>query len=398
SDRLLGTALHVENGTLLAAMGRWSKLMVPRATAIRPSTILAVDRLLRAGAVVECVDELPDLDVESTDPEESTRSAAGVLETWRKLLKPAGDRIRAAKIGNGNLRVGPLNTLLRLAGNAMGSHDSSGARVRVFTQRRADHGTLSAFVVNADNRSTETIRIRSTAPRRFRTAMVWDPMNDSRHRVAVRRVDSRTFDISCVLQPGESRWICLGDQAMQFTDVMEPIPGAGMALNGPFQLEATGGPAPWPAAVRSTSPGNWCTHARGWADFSGTARYRCTVELPENAAAWELDLGDVRHSVRVRVDGREVGGLIAPPYRLELPEGLPGRFVLELDVTNLDANRLAAMDRARVPWKPFFLVNSDYQPFDASGWLPLESGLLGPVVLRPLRPSGHVPGRKRPTV
>ena len=29
-------------------------------------------------------------------------------------------------------------------------------------------------------------------------------------------------------------------------------------------------------------------------------------------------------------------------------------------------------------------VNIDYEPFDASNWKPMPSGLLGPVVLKPL--------------
>ncbi len=49
------------------------------------------------------------------------------------------------------------------------------------------------------------------------------------------------------------------------------------------------------------------------------------------------------------------------------------------------ANRLTDLDRRKVAWRKFFLVNIQYQPFDASDWEPLPSGLLGPVQLVPLR-------------
>jgi hypothetical protein len=64
-------------------------------------------------------------------------------------------------------------------------------------------------------------------------------------------------------------------------------------------------------------------------------------------------------------------------------------------VTNLSANRLADLDRRGVPWKKFYNVNyparfpDNRGPdglFSAAAWTPLESGLLGPVRLTPLRP------------
>jgi hypothetical protein len=66
----------------------------------------------------------------------------------------------------------------------------------------------------------------------------------------------------------------------------------------------------------------------------------------------------------------------------------PRGNVLELEVTNLPANRIRDLDRRKVPWKimdEINLVNLRYRPFDASAWQPQPSGLLGPVTLVPLR-------------
>jgi hypothetical protein len=71
----------------------------------------------------------------------------------------------------------------------------------------------------------------------------------------------------------------------------------------------------------------------------------------------------------------------------------PRRTPLEIEVTNLAANRIAALDRAGVPWKKFYNVNfpartpQDRGPdglFTAAKWEPAESGLVGPVTLRAL--------------
>jgi len=61
--------------------------------------------------------------------------------------------------------------------------------------------------------------------------------------------------------------------------------------------------------------------------------------------------------------------------------------VLEIEVTNLSANRIRDLDRRGVPWKIFRdinFVNIDYRSFDASSWPVRESGLAGPVTLTPL--------------
>ena len=62
--------------------------------------------------------------------------------------------------------------------------------------------------------------------------------------------------------------------------------------------------------------------------------------------------------------------------------------MLELDVTNLAANRIRDLDQRGVPWKIMHeinFVNIDYKPFNAAAWPLTPSGLLGPVTLTPLR-------------
>ena len=56
--------------------------------------------------------------------------------------------------------------------------------------------------------------------------------------------------------------------------------------------------------------------------------------------------------------------------------------VLEVEVTNLGANRLRWNDLNGVDWKYFSdinMVGMDYKKLDASKWKPLPSGLLTPV-------------------
>ena len=105
---------------------------------------------------------------------------------------------------------------------------------------------------------------------------------------------------------------------------------------------------------------------------------------------WLLDLGDVRESARIILNGKEIVSAWSLPFRVRLhtSQFKPGRNILELDVTNLAANRIRYMDQNKLPWKIMRdsnIVNINYKPFDASAWPLTPSGLLGPVTLTPLK-------------
>jgi hypothetical protein len=89
----------------------------------------------------------------------------------------------------------------------------------------------------------------------------------------------------------------------------------------------------------------------------------------------------------------DLGTLIGPSFHIPVTGGmLRESNVLEVNVTNLAANRIADMDRRKVDWKHFYNVNfpphsrSTRGPdglFSAASWEPRCSGLLGPVTLTP---------------
>ena len=96
------------------------------------------------------------------------------------------------------------------------------------------------------------------------------------------------------------------------------------------------------------------------------------------------------------LNGRELGTFIGPWFRVDVPAtALRDTNRLEVEVTNLTANRIADLDRRGVPWKKFYNVNfparlqTNRGPdglFSAAKWAPLPSGLAGPVTLTPLKP------------
>ena len=167
-------------------------------------------------------------------------------------------------------------------------------------------------------------------------------------------------------------------------EVKDCVAGGTNAINlpGPWHVEPVcGGPA-LPAPRKLDALVGWETFDDA---FSGTMLYKTTFDMP-NARPSSLSLGDVREIARVRLNGRDLGVKFMPPYDFAIPAGVLGEKgnVLEVEVTNLGANRLRWNDLNGVDWKYFSDINMvglDYKPLDASKWKPLKSGLLGPVAV-----------------
>ncbi len=136
----------------------------------------------------------------------------------------------------------------------------------------------------------------------------------------------------------------------------------------------------------------WCSLPDARASVNAaTGRYTVTFDLPDPSAAddWELDLGDVRESARVKVNGNEAPTAWAVPFRIRVGSLLrPGANTLEIDVTNLQANRIADFERRGVEWRKFKDANiasvTNAKKFDFGEWPVAPSGLNSTVTLTPL--------------
>lgn len=166
--------------------------------------------------------------------------------------------------------------------------------------------------------------------------------------------------------------------------------GGAVPLDGVWQVVFIEGGPEMPAPFAADHLASWTqlsdTNAQR---FAGAARYTLHFDAPRPSQEdWRLDLGRVCQSARVRLNGQEIGTLIAPPFRTVVSHLKAKDNVLEVEVCNVSANRIRDLDRRGVKWKSYHdinFVNLDYRPFDASNWPLTDSGLLGPVTLTPLR-------------
>jgi len=120
-----------------------------------------------------------------------------------------------------------------------------------------------------------------------------------------------------------------------------------------------------------------------------TGVYKTFFTLPKLAsnAAFILDLGDVRESAHVLVNGKDAGYMFSVPFRLDItPYLVEGQNTLEVEVSNLPANRIADLDRKGVEWRKFKEINVvdlNYKRDKYDSWTPVPSGLNSEVKLIP---------------
>jgi len=265
----------------------------------------------------------------------------------------------------------------------------------------ADHGL--SFIRRANGPKSHAYFITNLTAKTFEgwvamstpsPVQIRDPLTDRTGLAASRLADSAHQSIYLQIAPGESLLLNAApipaNVRMAAWSYGSPA-ATPIALTGTWKISFLKGGPELPPALETTDLKSWTELGGVEAQrFGGTARYRLEFDAPTSTAAdWLLDLGDVRESARVILNGQPVATAWSLPFRVRLAAHLlkPGRNVLELDVTNLAANRIRDMDQRKLPWKIMRdanIVNINYKPFDASGWPLQPSGLIGPVTLTPL--------------
>ncbi len=223
-----------------------------------------------------------------------------------------------------------------------------------------------------------------------RSAMLFDPMNGTYGKAQVRTQEGHS-EVLLKMASGESLILKTFTQ----DDVTVPswkywqATGDSIRLNDEWGFRfAAAEPAVKnvPAKVKL---GSWTDlQAEGVKETMGTGAYTTTFTVQAKDlkdSEWQLDLGDVRESAKVKVNGKQVATLFAVPFRCYIGAYLhPGKNTLEVEVTNLPANRIADMDKKGVKWRIFKdtnIVNLNYKRTTYTNWQPMPSGLLGPVRL-----------------
>ena len=214
----------------------------------------------------------------------------------------------------------------------------------------------------------------------FNSATWYDPMTGD---ITPALVNNGKVAIS--LRSGESR--ILRTSSVQYAEAMPQPTKQDFALAGPWSLSFIEEDPRVPQRFTLDTPQTWETLSKEAAITMGTGVYTTTFRMTKQQARqhWMIDLGDVRESARVYINGQFVGCAWAVPFILDCRNTLKkGKNELRIEVTNLPANRISDMDRRAVPWrkmKEINVVDINYKKTTYESWQPVKSGLNGEVRL-----------------
>ena len=217
---------------------------------------------------------------------------------------------------------------------------------------------------------------------KWRAAMWFNPLNGERY--AVERKDGK---IRVALKSGESMILETFNKPIRNADLLQPrqyvlADAAVKEIDTPWQLSFSESAPKVTKTWTLDKPRTW----EGLDDDSvkvtmGTGVYTTTLNLNKEEAQkhWAIDLGDVRESARVYVNGQFIGCAWAAPFILDCSNSLrKGKNEIRIEVTNLPANRIADYDRRDVKWrimKDINVVDLNYKRSNYASWKPVASGL-----------------------
>jgi hypothetical protein len=378
SDHQLAAAT-VNRGIALAD-SRYQVIIVPPCETMPETTLARLLSLAEAGATIIFADHLPK-DVPGLGKLVERR------EEFRQQLARlvfANDPVKVAKLGKGKVLLGSADAALNEAKVLRETMTDSGL---VFI-RRTEAGRRHYFIANRSGKAFDGwLPIATPA----QSVVILDPMTGRSGIATMRSAESQT-QVYVQLQPGESvilRMLAEEETVVRTNETRwsySQSEGQPIALGGTWKVDfIQGGPA-LPPPTEITTLASWTNLSADAARFAGTCRYRLTFDAPQPSADhWLLDLGTVAQSARIRLNGSTLGTRFAAPYQVTLPALKLQGNELEIEVTNVAANRIRDLDQRHVEWRIFHDINFmsiTGKRFDAFAWPLTDSGLLGPVTLQ----------------
>lgn len=386
SDRHLQT-LRVERGMILSEGGaRYRALLVPACHKMPTESLAALIRLARKGATILFMEHYPD-----------------DLPGLRRLVeRPAFERllgklpadndfstVECHRKGRGRIITGPaLDPLCQAAGIRPEpfKRELGGTMLR----RKNEVGGHNYFLSMLRNRPVDGWVTLATSAE---AVLIFDPMTGRVGKAQTRRNEQGNMEVKLQLRAGESLLI------KTFADPIDYEPWPYVARRGEPRTIERGWQISFPESAPAIEQTFVTDTLTAWTELpdprvrinQATARYevRFTLDDPAKADDWLLDLGDVRESAVVWVNGERVATLTTIPFAVEVGNYLQnGENRLQIEVTNLPSNRIAEMERQGIQWRIFKDANiasvTGQKEFSFGDWPTDPSGLNSRVTLTPI--------------
>lgn len=380
--------MTVKDGMLTLPHGTsYRMLVLPELKTMRPGLLAKIKQLVADGGVIlgprpersPSYENYPHAD-------EHVRDMAGQL--WGDV---DGVQTRSARFGKGLVLNGmdmaeALATVHCLPDCALGADLPV-----VYCHRRLPDADIYFLA----NQSSEKVAFSPVFRVSGRQPELWNPATGTCRTLNVYEENGETTAVPLELEPLESAFVVFKtvkdatDAATATHAEMAEATGGSGSTNYPEPQTVAVLSGPWTLTFDSAQRGpatpvvtgtlfDWSTSEDDAVRYySGKVIYQTEFDLPEPAASsLFINLGDVMVMAKVKVNGKEVGGVWTAPYRLDISDAVQmGNNRIEVSVVNTWMNRLigdcSLVPEERPTWSPC-------NPWNAAS--PLQkSGLLGPV-------------------
>jgi hypothetical protein len=364
-------------------------LVLPESKRMPVEVVRKISDLVKAGATI--VGPRPESDPGLKDyPRSDAEVKKIAAEVWGAC---DGQKTKRSTYGKGRVFWGKTLGGIFQTDGVSPDFTHTGTAFIDFIHRTAD-GAEIYFLANRNSKPEAveaTFRVNGKQPE------LWDPVSGQRRDLPVFESKNGSTTVPLEFEPDGSMFIVFR-KALVGTDRRAVRPANFLKLE--TMQEITG---PWtvqfdpqwfyPTNGLSGDPANGLMtfdKLEDWSQrpetavkyFSGTAVYRKAFALADPSKIQNskfkihLDLGTVKETARVKLNGKDLGVVWCAPWRVEITGAVkPGDNALEIEVVNLWPNRLVGDGKLPVEQRR---TRTNVGAPSA----PLPSGLLGPVTIQ----------------
>jgi len=384
--------LKFANGKIKAPGGDYETIVLSGVKYLPLPTLQKLVSLANQGATIIFQDGIPSMVPGLSDIENKQKQFDALIRQMPFIITNAAG-IRNSTSGKGMFWEG--KEIKYLLANAGVRHEMYLADKKLKCIRRKINSGEYYFITNDGK---ETFNDGVLLNTRLQHAVLFDPMMQRSGVAKTKPGDNSILDIFLQLAPGESCIVQTSSakpagNKFPYTETY----GTAIAIEGIWQLKFLSGGPVLPEATTVSQLRSWTDlPVNGVKEFSGTAQYSINFKKPSATAdAWSLNLGDVKESATITLNGKKIATLIGSTYSVTITAAqLKPDNQLEVIVTNGMANRIIDLDKRGVQWKKFYNINMSARLaenrgadglFTAAKWEPRPSGLIGPVTLTPMK-------------
>ena len=369
------TSFVDEDGRLSLPHGtKYEVLVLPKLETMRPELLLRIEQLVNDGAFV--IGPKPRRSPSLAGQPQSDAVVKAVADRlWGEV---DGKGVLFRRCGKGVIAWGlPLEEALAMRGSTTDCGFAKGAPI-VYNHRTMGNADVYFISNQSGRRIAEPISFRVAG----RVPELWQAVTGERREAPVWQAQGNRTEVMLTLEPLESVFVVFAKPAWRSPRATATETVRELVCDWRLWFESDSfyrGPAkPLAMSTLTDLSRNADPAVR---HYSGPVVYRTkfTAVKPAKGERVVLSFGSVREIARVKVNGRDVGGLWTAPYEVNVSDALKdGANELEVEVCTSWVNRLVGDASMPATKRPTWISTGGYRPNSSLR----PAGLVGPVSLR----------------